>query len=129
MTEAFETYAVRLREQKLFEMEEIYQNHFHEFVPTFQKHFSEICETIIKLQKSGNLGEISYLEYTLLYSNLIQKKKLLKFVSIMTTGTSTADNLLQELLIFLLSSQNTMNFPKSLWLTENNLPEQSVHKK
>lgn len=76
MTDAFETYAVRLREQKLFEMEEIYQNHFHEFVPTFQKHFSEICETIIKLQKSGNLGEISYLEYTLLYSNLIQKKEV-----------------------------------------------------
>ena len=75
MVESFEAYAVRLREEKLFEMEEIYQKHFHEFVPLFQKHFSEICETIIKLQKSGNLDEISYLEYTLLYSNLIQKKE------------------------------------------------------
>lgn len=75
MAESFEIYADRLREKKLFEMEEIYRKQFHEFAPVFQKHFSEICETIINLQRSGNLDEISYLEYTLLYSNLIQKKE------------------------------------------------------
>ena len=75
MNKIFEEYAIQLKNQKLFEMEDIYQKHFSEFVPFFQKHFQETCENIIKMQKAGRLGEISYLEYTLLYTNMLQKKE------------------------------------------------------
>lgn len=75
MNKIFEEYAIQLKNQKLFEMEDIYQKHFPEFVPFFQKHFQETCENIIKMQKAGRLGEISYLEYTLLYTNMLQKKE------------------------------------------------------
>ncbi|RKI40057.1 pentapeptide repeat-containing protein [bacterium D16-51] len=75
MVEQFEKYAIRLREQKLFEMEKIYQEQFPDFIPLFQRHFNEICENIIKLQQANELNEISYLEYTLLYSNLLIKKE------------------------------------------------------
>lgn len=75
MIEKFQNYALQLKNQKLFEMEELYQKNFNDYVSIFQKHFLEICENIIHLQQSGILGEISYLEYTLLYTNLLQKKE------------------------------------------------------
>ncbi|MCI9080103.1 MAG: pentapeptide repeat-containing protein [Lachnospiraceae bacterium] len=75
MNKIFEEYAIQLKNQKLFEMEKIYQEHFSEFVPFFQKHFQEICKNILTLQKNGTLEEISYLEYTLLYTNMLEKKE------------------------------------------------------
>ncbi len=75
MVKIFEEYADRLKNQKLFEMEEIYQEHFQDFVPMFQKHFKETCENIVKLQQAGDLGEISYLEYTFLYTSLLMKNE------------------------------------------------------
>jgi len=74
MNKKYEQFALRLEKQKLFEMEEQYQHHLTEYVLPFQKHFQEVCENISKLQRSGILGEISYLEFTLLYTNLLQKK-------------------------------------------------------
>ena len=76
MVKLFEEYAINLKNKKLFEMEEIYQTHFHEIAPYVQKHFQEICENIIKIQQTGYLEEISYLEYTLLYTNILQKKEI-----------------------------------------------------
>lgn len=43
------------------------------YTPNFQTNFCQICETIVNLQSKKKLGEISYLEYTLLFSNLIRK--------------------------------------------------------
>ena len=76
MTEQYEQYAVQLKNQKLFEMEELYQKYLDDYIPCFQRHFQETCENIIKLQQSGTLGEISYLEYTLLFTNLLLKKEI-----------------------------------------------------
>lgn len=74
MTKEFQQYAEELKNKKLFEADEIYQYHLDEYIPIFQNHFKNICETIIKLQRSDNLGGISYLEYTLLYTNLLRKE-------------------------------------------------------
>lgn len=76
MTEEFMQYANKLKNKKLFEMDEIYQNRINEYIPIFQNHFHQICKTIIKLQKSGELGEISYLEYTFLFTNLMNQKDI-----------------------------------------------------
>lgn len=75
MTEEYKKYADQLKNQKLFEMEELYQNHLEEYLPVFQSHFKTICEAVIRLQKSGLLGEISYLEYTLLFTDLVRGKE------------------------------------------------------
>ena len=75
MTDKFEKYAIQLKNEKLFETEELYQKNFNDYASIFQKHFLGICENITHLQQSGTLGEIAYLEYTLLYTNLLQKKE------------------------------------------------------
>ncbi len=76
MTEEFKQYASALHTRKLFEMDQIYQEHLHEYIPVFQDHFRQMCETVCRLQAENEIGEISYLEYTFLFTNLIQKKEL-----------------------------------------------------
>ena len=76
MTEEFYQYASALNTRKLFEMETIYQEHLDDFIPVFQNHFHKICENICRLQAEKEIGEISYLEYTFLFTNLIQKKEI-----------------------------------------------------
>lgn len=75
MTEEFKKYADQLKNQKLFETEELYQNRLDEYIPIFQNHFRNICEAVIQLQKNHVLNEISYLEYTLLFTNLIRAEE------------------------------------------------------
>ena len=65
MTKEFKQYADELKNEKLFELEEIYQTDLDDYIPIFQKHFRQICETIRNLQEKQELYEISYLEYTL----------------------------------------------------------------
>ena len=74
MTEEFMQYAQNLKNDKLLETEYLYQSDPVSYFPHFQKNMSSICENIITLQKNGLLGNISYLEYTLLHTNLMQKK-------------------------------------------------------
>lgn len=71
MTNEYLHYATRLKTQKLFELEDIYQTHSATYTPILQNHFRTICQTIQKMQANKELGELSYLEYTLLYTNLI----------------------------------------------------------
>ena len=71
MTDEYMRYANQKKNQKLFELEDLYQNQFDTYAPVFQKHFQSVCETIRSMQKNEQLGELSYLEYTLLYTNLI----------------------------------------------------------
>lgn len=75
MTKKYMQYAEQLKTQKLFETEQLYQNRLDEYTPIFQNHFKKICESIRKLQKNHELGEISYLEYTLLFTDLIRQKE------------------------------------------------------
>lgn len=74
MTDEFMQYALTLRTQKLLETEEIYQAGLAAYIPLVQGHFRGICENIVRLQKDRTLGEIAYLEYTLLLTELVRKK-------------------------------------------------------
>ena len=74
MTSEYQKYAEQLKNQKLFELEQLYQTYLHTYIPIFQNHFQQICETIADLQEKNEQGEISYLEYTLLFTNLINKE-------------------------------------------------------
>ncbi len=75
MTDEFKAYALHLKNQKLFEMERLYQENLDNYLSLFQENFLETCQTITRLQNLGKLGKISYLEYNLLYTCLIQKKE------------------------------------------------------
>lgn len=76
MTEEFKQYASALNTRKLFEMETLYQEHLDGYIPVFQDHFKQTCAAICRLQAEKEIGEISYLEYTFLFTNLIQKQDI-----------------------------------------------------
>lgn len=69
-------YAVQLKNQKLLEMEQLYQAQLDTYTPLFQGNFREICNTAIRLQQEGKLDRISYIEYTFLYTNLIMEQEI-----------------------------------------------------
>ena len=75
MTEEYIQYAYQLKNQKLIETEELYQTQLNAYISVFKSSFKEICSTVIRLQQDGELDEIAYLEYTFLYTNLIQKQE------------------------------------------------------
>lgn len=76
MTREYQQYAEQLKNQKLFELEEIYQTRLDTFTPILRQHFCDTCETILHLQQKKKLGKLSYLEYTLLRTNLIRHQTL-----------------------------------------------------
>lgn len=74
MTDEYMQYMEAQKNQKLFEMEDLYQSRLDEFIPAIQDSLNQSFQTVVALQKNGRLGEISYLEYTFLYTNLINQK-------------------------------------------------------
>lgn len=74
MTREFEQYAIQLKEQKLLETEALYQAHLEEYKTAFLENFRSICENILHLQNECGLGKISYLEYTLLYTSILNQQ-------------------------------------------------------
>ena len=74
MTEEFMQYAQKLKTQKLFETEDFFQASAREHIPQFQNNFRILCEQIGRMQKDGSLGVLSYLEFTLLHTNVILGK-------------------------------------------------------
>jgi uncharacterized protein YjbI with pentapeptide repeats len=59
--------------EKLFETEVLFCESFSTMSKAFKENFREICSEIAALQETGSLGEIAYIEYTLLRSNIINK--------------------------------------------------------
>lgn len=72
MTQEYQQYAGQLKNQKLFELEDLYQARLETYIPALQEHFCDTCETILHLQQQKKLGKLSYLEYTLLLTNIIR---------------------------------------------------------
>lgn len=71
MKEEFSSIAKSLENDYLFSTEALYQKNKSIYISRFQEHFSDTCARIVTLQQQGKLGEIAYLEYTMLYSNFI----------------------------------------------------------
>lgn len=74
MEEGFLKYANKQKNSKLLELECLFQIEYIKYISMFRNNFSSICETIIMLQKTGNISDISYIEYTMLYTNFINKR-------------------------------------------------------
>lgn len=73
MEKEFQTYAGNIKNQILFQWEDVFQANQEQFISRFREHFNQICREIVRLQKSGGLPELSYLEYTLLYTNFLER--------------------------------------------------------
>ena len=65
--------AETLLNEKLFETEVLFRKDFSSMSKNFKDNFKEICIEIVSLQEAENLGDIAYIEYTLLRSNIMDK--------------------------------------------------------
>ena len=62
------------RNEHLMKTEELFVTQKSEWFIDFANHFRTICEHIQKLQKDSILPTISYLDYTMLYTNFINRQ-------------------------------------------------------
>jgi len=74
MDERFTERANSLLNEKLFKAEDIFLGEFPRLSAEFKKNFAQICGEIAKLQKNGDFGDVAYIEYTMLRTNLINKE-------------------------------------------------------
>lgn len=74
MDQEFLDYLNQSANSKLYEMDQYFFYYREDYIPAFQDNFKSICEKISELQAAGDLDEIAYLEYTMLYTNISQKK-------------------------------------------------------
>lgn len=73
MCKDFLSFALELRNKKLLETEHIFQNIKIQLIDKFRLNFLDNCKKICDMQKSNDFLELSYIEYTMLYSNYLNK--------------------------------------------------------
>ena len=76
MIDSFLDIADTLTNEYLLKTESLFVNNRQLWVVHFAEHFLSACETIQKLQAESEMQPVSYLEYTMLYSNFISRKYL-----------------------------------------------------
>jgi hypothetical protein len=76
MTDNFLDIADALVNEYLLKTESLFVNNRQTWVAHFAAHFLLTCEAIQKLQTESDLMSVSYLEYTMLYSNFASRKYL-----------------------------------------------------
>jgi len=74
MTTNFATHAKDLRTGYLLKTETLFVYNKTAWIENFTKHLKEICVNIRKSQDEGTLPVIAYLEYTMLYTNFINRR-------------------------------------------------------
>ena len=73
MHESFITFSNTMRNEYLMKTEELFIANRKKWHDEFGAHFQTVCAGINKLQKEDVLPAISYMEYTMLYSNFIKR--------------------------------------------------------
>ena len=71
--EHFTERARTLLNEKLFKTEELFPGEFPRLSKKFKESFAQMCGEILRLQKDGDFGDVAYIEYTMLRTNLINK--------------------------------------------------------
>jgi len=74
MKSDFLTYAENKRNEYLIKTEELFSTKKNDWLQDFTVHFNDICARICKLQLESALSAISYLDYTMLYANFINRR-------------------------------------------------------
>ena len=73
MNEQFLKNAGALLNEKLFKTEELFLGGFPRLSEEFTANFQRVCEETAALQTAGGLGDIAYIEYTLLRTNAVNR--------------------------------------------------------
>ena len=58
----------------LLKAEAVFVSQKHKLLSDFAVYFQSVCNSIIGLQREGALSEISYLEFTLLYTSIVNRR-------------------------------------------------------
>jgi uncharacterized protein YjbI with pentapeptide repeats len=74
MLEDFLTKADKLRNEYLLKTEALFVSNKQAWFAAFAEHFLNVCNEIQKLQAESALSAISYLEYTMLHANFINRQ-------------------------------------------------------
>ena len=62
------------RNEYLLKTEDLFTTNKSSYFPAFQTHFNQTCAHIQKMQSTSTLAPISYLDYTMLYTNFINRR-------------------------------------------------------
>lgn len=74
MHEDFIRLAYNFRNKRLLQAEALFVLHKNTWLAAFADHFKTACAKIVELQKESSLPAISHLEYTMLYTNFINRR-------------------------------------------------------
>jgi len=73
MHDNFESSFINICNENLLKTESLFVSQKEQWLSDFEKHFISICTEIVRLQNEANLAAISYIEYTMLYTNFISR--------------------------------------------------------
>jgi len=76
MDEDFINRANIKRNENLLKTEKLFTANSNDWLTAFAKHFQSVCAGIVKMQNDSSLPAISYMEYTMLYTNFIKRRYL-----------------------------------------------------
>lgn len=74
MQTGFINTAIALRNESLLKTEALFATQRQAWFAAFSEHFQLICADIVKLQAESFLPAISYMDYTMLYTNFINRR-------------------------------------------------------
>jgi len=74
MNDDFINLATAIKNQYLLETEVLFTTQKQKWFANFAEQFQSICTDIVKLQNESSLPAISYMEYTMLYTNFINRR-------------------------------------------------------
>jgi len=74
MFEEFEIQFFDLWNQYLIKTESLFITENLNYFAVFSKHFYSVCNEIIRLQADSTISSVSYIEYTMLYTNFINRR-------------------------------------------------------
>jgi hypothetical protein len=70
----FNELARKLLNEYLFKTESLFLEKKGEWFGIFAEHFRSVCAGLTRMQSDGSLGALSYVEYTMLYTNFINRR-------------------------------------------------------
>ena len=77
MNTDFTELATALRNTFLMKTEAIFVAQKQQWLADFAGHFTSVCTEIVKAQSKSSIPAISRIEYTMLYSNFIERSEIL----------------------------------------------------
>ena len=73
MYKDFKIHSEELRNEYLLKTEALFAAQHQKFAADFAENLKAVCEEIVKQQRESTLSSISHIEYTILYTNIVDR--------------------------------------------------------